>query len=137
MVDSFLDTLRARREAARKRVADAHQAVASAEAELRKWADAVLLEEKSSAANQGSETGSATEQLMVLTLDSVRRREDILRAAMRTAKKPLRPSEILKLVKPALSRSSVYLLINQMRDSGEVKELPGGKFIFQEGNTKG
>jgi hypothetical protein len=121
----FLETLKSRREAARQRLEAARRSVAAAEADLRKWSDAVELEQQASGGSRASGNGRATEQLLTLTLDSVRRKGDILRTAMRTAEKPLKPSEILKLVKPALSRSSVYYLVNQMKKSGEIEEVNG------------
>jgi hypothetical protein len=127
MVD-FLQTLMARRETARQRLEEARKIVTAAEAELRKWSDAVELEQRATGKSPASYVDDgATAQLLTLTLDSVRRKGDILRAAMRSAKRPLKPSEILKLVKPALSRSSVYYLVNQMKESGELEES-GGRF---------
>ncbi len=132
---SFLDTLKSRREAARERLVAARNSVAAAEAEFKKWSDAVDLEQQSTGQNPTNPDGGAIEKLKTLTIDSVRRKEDILRAALRAAERPLKPSEILKMVKPALSRSSVYYLVNILRASGEL-EVVGGKFILRAEKKK-
>jgi CRP-like cAMP-binding protein len=124
----FLDMLKSRREAARERLADARKSVVAAEAEVKKWSDAVDLELRST--GQSSKDEDAIEKLKTLTIDSVRRKEDIFRAALRQAKRPLKPAEILKMVKPALSRSSVYTLVNILRASGEL-EVVDGKFVLR------
>src|SRR2546428_6693918 len=125
---NFLETLKSRREAARLRLEVARQNLDAAEANVRKWSDAVELEEHDANRNE-----QATEQLRTLTIDSVRRKEDILRAALRTAGRPLRPSEILKMVKPAMSRASVYLLVKQMKAAGDLNEY-AGKFSLISNN---
>lgn len=125
-MNSFLVTLKSRREAARLRVE-------AAEADFRKWSDAVELEERG---EYDASEGEATQRLATLTLDSVRRKEDILRTALRTAGRPLKPTEILEMVKPAMSRASVYLLANQLKENGELVEHEG-KFSLVSVNGNG
>lgn len=131
----FLDTLKTRRDAARERLTEARKNVAAAEAEFKKWSDAFDLEQRSTGQNPTDGGGEAIERLKTLTIDSVRRKEDILRTALREAKRPLKPSEILKMVKPALSRSSVYYLVNILRASGEL-DVIDGKFILASQEKK-
>ena len=55
MVD-FLQTLMARRETARQRLEEARKIVTAAESELRKWSDAVELEQRASGKSPASRT---------------------------------------------------------------------------------
>lgn len=117
--------LKARCEDARKRVAEARQAVAIAEADLKKWEAALEVELRSGLADQTN--GSVSEKPNVLTLSDARTKANVFRHTLRTAEKPLKRAEILKLAEPALSRSYVYLLAQKMKQRGEVTEDAEGK----------
>ena len=126
----FLKMLKNRREAARQRLEEARQSVVDAEDVLRKWDDAIRLELHSPGSGGASRNGRVAEPAFTLTLESVRTKRDILRNALRTAPGPLKPIEIFGMVRPVMSRASVYLLLGQMKEDGEVEEVDR-KFILR------
>ena len=135
MNDTFIATIKARRDEARNRVEEARKELANAEAEASKW-DAVLeLEFQHSRTSGNGTSGRAVERRPLLTLDDVRTKANVLRNVLYGATQPLTRSKIVKRVQPAVSRSAVYYLIDQLRDSGEIAEVDG-KFILKPERTK-
>jgi hypothetical protein len=135
-VSQFLEMLRSRRDAARQKLDAARKAVTAAEAELRKWSDAVELEQSGNSPPSKVEPSG---EVFRLTLENIKSKEDILRQALHSAGKPVKVAELVKMVSPAVSRAYVYLVIGQMKDAGELKVFPGGKFMLkeEEGKAKG
>jgi hypothetical protein len=128
-VTDFTEMLKARCSDARKRIAEARQAVITAEADLKKWEAALEVELRTKEA--GRARGSASEQLNVLTLSDARRKADVFKHALRAAARPLKRAEIVKLAEPALSRAYVYLLAKKMKESGEITIDEEGKISLR------
>jgi hypothetical protein len=151
MKSEFLKMLKARRDDAKKRLDSSRKAVIADEANFRLWDAAVAAEEgiprspdeaADALVNQLIIHGTATApsngvngknaisgqaNSIVLQLGEVRRKSDILRNALRSAK-PLKMSEIVSLVHPGISRATVYVLTKEMVKTGEMCQDKEGRF---------
>ncbi|MFY9681748.1 MAG: hypothetical protein WA416_17160 [Candidatus Sulfotelmatobacter sp.] len=123
-MNNFLQTLKARRDGAKKRLELARQGVAAAEADVRKWEAAIELELRTDGEVTLRKTGNR-DALPSLLAVTIRRKEDVFRSALEAAGKPVKPTDILRDVQPVLSRSYVYYLVNRMKKRGELEEANG------------
>jgi hypothetical protein len=138
VMPEFLKMLTSRRDAAKKRIEAARKELADAEAELVAWSQAVALEERTGLDVTGERSGDNgdTKGPMMLSADNVRTKEDILLSYLKAALQPLKISDIVEMVRPAVSRSSVYRLLETMEKNGTVYLDAEGKYHLNEREEK-
>jgi len=135
VAQEFLETLKSRREAAKRKLDSARQLVTSAEEEVAMWDSAVRTEESARVSQVVDALDDSAGNLLVLdaphhalalSLTDVRRKSDILKNALR-AGSALKIGDLAKRVAPAVSKSSVYALVKQMIADGVLTQDPEGR----------
>jgi hypothetical protein len=118
--------LKQRVDQAHHRVEEAREALAKETADLKKWEEALTLELRTGMRDLNLSPSTLSNEV-TLSLQDARTKAGIVKAALEKARRPLTPSELIELVKPAISRSMVYNVINQMKDTGELKANEDGR----------
>lgn len=112
--------LKQRVDQARRRVEEARQSLAKEEAKMKKWEDALNLELGTEVRDTKFNIISLANEI-TLNLNDARTKAGIVKAALEKARRPITPSELIELVKPAISRSMVYNIVNEMKRTEEIK----------------
>lgn len=126
----FLQTLYARRDAAQRRAADARKKLAEAESEVGKWQAAITIE-------TGEELVAEIPLDYPMTVPTVRRKEDVFMDVLEHAGATgIKALEIIDKVKPTLSRSYVYMLIQRLKDEDRLSEDENGRLVLKNRAAK-
>ena len=132
-METLAQLLHGRIKEARKRVEDAREVLAAAQSDLKKWEDALTLELRTGMKEMKQQPSSISLASVLRDKPSWPGLEDLLtktgavRMAFSRTGKPLLPSEVVALLEPKISRSTVYNAISQMKVQGELMALPDGR----------
>lgn len=121
----------------RERIEQARSRLATAESDLKKWEDALQVELRDQANHKPIPKASEFIKPIALTLEEVRTKTDLIRTTIKRIGKPVSSNELIQAVKPAISRSMVYHVVSQLKESGELKALPDGRLELIQQGVKG
>lgn len=148
---SFVDELRKKVSESQTKLTDAKEAVVIAEQELTAWKgilglaeaqndprifEKVVLDILSSFGHKVTAIPTPTFIAgadLVFTAEEAKSKEKLVLAALKRARRAVRPREIVELMKPLVSRSMVYKALSDLEAAKKVVTLDGEVFLTGEG----
>jgi hypothetical protein len=146
---SFLEDLQNRRDRARDRVESLRLALAEAEKEFESWTAAVFLEERTQTQtpsplvfgdNSGTLIMAPQHDLDVQNIsfspEEVRSKRGVLLGYFRSVNRALQARELEKLVKPAMSRASLYSMLRVLETEGIIGRDDKRRYVLKKTDEK-
>lgn len=138
---AFADILRSRRDVSKKRseekralASQAQREAEEAEAEFRKWEEALQLELKEPSNSELADTRTMSKTSgkghKPHFSPETRTKADMFRQAFRDG--PIAQNDLFKRLTPMVSERYFYLLLYTHRKTGEIEQLEDGKLLWKD-----
>jgi len=129
---SLAALLRERIKESRERIELHRDAIAREESNLNRWEDALALEIET----QEPDTARLHYLPQTITLTEARSKEAILKRFLGEAENGLTSAQLEKLIRPAVSRAQMFVLLKRMKTDGTIVQNETGHYSLAKDKEK-
>jgi hypothetical protein len=129
---SLAALLRERIKESSERIEFHRDAIAREESNLKRWEDALALEIET----QDPDTVSRQYLPQTITLTEARSKESILKRFLGQTENGLASAQLEKLIRPAVSRAQMFVLLKRMKADGTIVQNESGHYSLAKDKEK-